>query len=112
MSFVFSKSVWGRNSCNIYNHCVNVIFFYAWVIRKLLSLWRGYDLAECTGAIHTPWADATINSDEKKEYKEEEEAYSRRGGGPRRRHTRMRRRRTRMRRRHKRRRRRRTGGEE
>ena len=27
-----------------------------WVISKLLGLWRGYDLAECTGAIHTPWA--------------------------------------------------------
>ena len=27
-----------------------------WVISKSLGLWRGYDLAECTGAIHTPWA--------------------------------------------------------
>ena len=67
------------NSCDIYNHRVNVVFFYAWVIRKSLGLWRGYDLAECTGTIHTPWADATINSDEEEAYDEEEEAYRRRG---------------------------------
>ena len=27
-----------------------------WVISKSLGLWRGDDPAECTGAIHTPWA--------------------------------------------------------
>jgi hypothetical protein len=32
------------------------VFLMQWVISKLLGLWRGYDPAECMGAIHTPVA--------------------------------------------------------
>jgi hypothetical protein len=55
MRLVWSKSVGGTNSCYRYNHRVNGGFFYACIISKLLGLWHGNDLSECTVVVLTPW---------------------------------------------------------
>ena len=47
---------WGDEQLMLFQPLCKWSFFMQWVIRKSLGLWRGYDLAERMGAIHTPWA--------------------------------------------------------
>ena len=60
MCLVWSNSVGGTNSCDIYKHHVNVVFLMQWVISKSLGLWRGDDPAECTVVIHISWVTSDV----------------------------------------------------